>query len=63
MKNNPDTPVTVAILGQQGTFVYGKYAEQFPEQMQIVAVAEPNAERVGRFRKNSFANFRSFSSW
>ncbi|WP_256759683.1 Gfo/Idh/MocA family protein [Cohnella sp. WQ 127256] len=31
--------------GARGRFVYGKYASKYPEELKIVAVAEPNEER------------------
>jgi len=48
----PDKPVTCIILGAGGRGnVYASYAEQYPEEMRIVGVAEPIQFRRERFAK------------
>lgn len=43
--------ITAVLLGagSRGRFIYGPYAEKFPNELQFVAVAEPNAERREQF--------------
>lgn len=42
--------VTAVLLGagSRGRYIYGPYAEKYPDQLKIVAVAEPNDERRKR---------------
>ncbi len=46
--NEPIQAILVG-AGQRGSDVYGAYALKHPEQIQFVAVAEPNEERRARF--------------
>ena len=45
--------VTAAIVGagSRGRYVYGEYARRHPEQLKIVAVAEPDEEKRQTFRQ------------
>lgn len=43
--------LTAVLLGagSRGRYIYGPYAEKFPNELKMVAVAEPNEERRNRF--------------
>ncbi|MGO4345283.1 Gfo/Idh/MocA family protein [Paenibacillus sp. MCAF9] len=43
--------LTAVLLGagSRGRYIYGPYAEKFPNELKMVAVAEPNEERRKRF--------------
>jgi len=56
----------IAILGagSRGAFAYAPYAKKRPDQVQIVAVAEPNKERRERFSKEyGIAPEHQYESW
>ena len=46
-------PITAIVLGagQRGANVYGGYALSFPNELKIVGVAEPRADRRAAFPK------------
>ena len=59
----PTRKVTVALAGAgaRGVRVYGAYAGLYPEEMEIVAVAEPNEERLKDFcREHNIPENRAF---
>ncbi|MBK9290012.1 MAG: Gfo/Idh/MocA family oxidoreductase [Bacteroidetes bacterium] len=61
----PDKPVTAITLGAgaRGN-TYGNYAIQFPDQLKIVGVAEPNPIRNERYaRKHDISPGNRFNSW
>lgn len=43
--------LTAVLLGagSRGRYIYGPYAEKFPNELKFVAVAEPDDERRQRF--------------
>jgi len=45
--------LTAVLLGagSRGRYIYGPYAEKFPNELKIVAVAEPDEERRSQFAK------------
>jgi predicted dehydrogenase len=50
--------------GQRGADVYGEYARQHPDQIRIMAVAEPIAERRQRFAdRHDLGDDQTFVSW
>ena len=50
--------------GQRGSEVYGAYALRHPEQLQFVAVAEPNTKRRERFaNQHAISTANQFTSW
>jgi predicted dehydrogenase len=50
--------------GKRGMFAYGPYALNRPDEIQFIAVAEPNEERRNRFAKlHSIPADRQFASW
>ena len=58
--------VTAILIGagQRGADVYASYALQFPSELKIVGVAEPNAERRERFcALHNIAPENSFADW
>lgn len=58
--------VTAVILGagQRGADVYGAYALRFPNELKIIAVAEPSEERRNRFATlHRISAENRFSSW
>lgn len=57
--------VTLAVIGagQRGVN-YGSYASRYPHEVQIVAVADPNARRRERFQSlHGIADTHCFASW
>ena len=44
-------PITAVLLGagMRGSFAYGPYAARYPENLEFVAVAEPDPVRRARF--------------
>lgn len=62
---NPDKPVTAITLGagSRGT-VYGDYAAEYPKQLKIVGVADPNKIRNERYaEKHGIIENNRFTSW
>ncbi len=60
------TPVTAAIIGagNRGKDVYAQYALDNPNELQIVAVAEPNeARRIQLATRHELGKEMQFSSW
>ena len=60
------TPIEVMVLGAggRGTFAYAPYARNHPEELNITAVAEPDADRRNRFGDMyEIAPERRFASW
>lgn len=50
--------------GQRGMNVYGAYAEKFPDEFQIVAVAEPMQERREEMcRRHNIPPERAYENW
>ena len=59
-------PVSMALIGagQRGTYAYGPFALENPEELRFVAVAEPRPERRSRFaEQHGIPPERQFSSW
>ncbi len=58
-------PLNAVVLGAGGRgSVYGSFALQYPQDMQIVAVAEPRADRLAQFAGlHDIAPEYCFSSW
>ncbi len=59
-------PVTAVLIGagDRGLHVYGKYAQKFPDELKIVAVAEPIAIRREKCRKwHRITESHAFASW
>lgn len=59
-------PITAIILGagQRGANVYGGYALNFPNELKIVGVAEPRADRRAAFAKeHGIPEGRCFAGW
>ena len=59
-------PVTVALIGagQRGTYAYGPFAADFPDELRFVAVAEPHPDRRNRFAEDhGIPEDRRFASW
>jgi predicted dehydrogenase len=60
------SPIEAVLIGagQRGTFAYGAYAVQHPEEIRFVAVAEPDPERRARFAEvHNLPSDRCFESW
>ncbi|WP_136608485.1 Gfo/Idh/MocA family protein [Paenibacillus dokdonensis] len=58
--------VTAVLLGagSRGRYIYGPYAEKHPEELKIVAVAEPNVERRQRMAAiHDIAPEYVYTSW
>jgi len=58
--------LTAVLLGagSRGRYIYGPYAEKFPNELKFVAVAEPNEERRARFAEiHGIAPDRVYDSW
>jgi Oxidoreductase family, NAD-binding Rossmann fold/Oxidoreductase family, C-terminal alpha/beta domain len=65
LHKRPDRPVTAVTLGAgaRGN-VYGDYAIEYPEQLTIVGVADPNPLRLERYaRKHKVAQENCFANW
>lgn len=65
LKADVSKPVTVVVLGagQRGS-VYASYAEQFPECMQVVGVADINPVRLAKMAdKHNVPANRRFTDW
>ena len=60
------TPISAVLIGagQRGADAYGPYALRHPEQLRIVAVAEPDLERRSRFvAQHHIPSENQFASW
>ncbi len=58
--------ITAVLIGagQRGANAYAEYALRYPQELQIVAVAEPDADKTENFReKHGIPKNRCFSSW
>lgn len=58
--------LTAVLLGagSRGRYIYGPYAEKFPNELKFVAVAEPNDERRQRFAEiHQIDDARVYNSW
>ncbi|MCJ8013400.1 Gfo/Idh/MocA family oxidoreductase [Paenibacillus sp. KQZ6P-2] len=58
--------LTAVVLGagSRGRLIYGPYAEKFPNELHIVAVAEPNEERRNQFAAiHNIAPEHVYSTW
>ena len=61
--NQPVQAVLVG-AGQRGMEVYGRYATQHPDQLNFVAVAEPNSDRRAEFAaRHDIDQEMQFESW
>ena len=61
--NQPVQAVLVG-AGQRGMEVYGRYATQHPDQLNFVAVAEPNSDRRAEFAaRHEIDQEMQFESW
>jgi predicted dehydrogenase len=61
----PDKPITVVTIGagNRGS-VYGNYALSYPDEMDIIGVAEPIPVRNERYtQKHSISDLNRFSTW
>ncbi|HEY9786117.1 MAG TPA: Gfo/Idh/MocA family oxidoreductase [Candidatus Obscuribacterales bacterium] len=59
-------PVEAVLIGagERGTFVFGEYAMQHPDELKIVAVAEPVEEKRRRFaERHQLVDEQCYSSW
>ena len=59
-------PITAVLLGAgaRGHFSYGPYAQEYPDQLKFVAVAEPNPVRRERFAQaHGIPPERQFATW
>ncbi|QNK57286.1 Gfo/Idh/MocA family protein [Paenibacillus sp. PAMC21692] len=59
-------PLTAVLLGagSRGRYIYGPYAEKYPNELRIVAVAEPDAGRRSSFAAlHGIAPERTYTSW
>lgn len=59
-------PVTVAVLGagNRGREAYGEYILRHPEEIRVVAVAEPDKDKRSLFSKeHNIPEENQFSSW
>ncbi|MDQ6422416.1 Gfo/Idh/MocA family oxidoreductase [Paenibacillus sp. LHD-117] len=59
-------PLTAVMLGagSRGRYIYGPYAEKFPNELKIVAVAEPDDERRSRFADlHGIGPEHAYDSW
>ena len=62
----PMKPITAIVLGagQRGANVYAAYALSFPNELKIVGVAEPRADRRAAFaREHGIPEGRCFAGW
>ena len=60
------SPIEIALIGagNRGAVAYGSYALQHPEQVRVVAVAEPNPDRRERVAdQHDISPERCFHSW
>jgi predicted dehydrogenase len=59
------SPITAVVLGAGGRgTVYGGYALKHPQDIEVVAVAEPQADRLARFAtQHDIPPSHQFSSW
>lgn len=58
--------ITAVLLGagSRGRYIYGPYAEKFPNELKIIAVAEPDDERRKRFADiHQIASEYVYDSW
>lgn len=58
--------LTAVLLGagSRGRYIYGPYAEKFPNELKFVAVAEPDDERRQRFAEiHQIAEEHVYNSW
>src|SRR5687768_4080193 len=65
LHKRPAKPVTAITLGagSRGN-VYGNYAVQYPEQLDIIGVAEPIALRNERYaKKHAITDAHRFNTW
>ncbi|HAD13724.1 MAG TPA: oxidoreductase [Saprospirales bacterium] len=61
----PDRPITIVTIGagNRGN-VYGNYALSYPDEMDIVGVAEPNPVRIDRYtQKHNIPEANRFNTW
>lgn len=59
-------PITAAMIGAgvRGFYVYGPYAQAYPDEVQFVAVAEPDPGRRARFAQaHNIPPERQFATW
>jgi len=59
-------PIEAVLIGagERGTFVFGEYATQHPDELKIVAVAEPVEEKRRRFaERHQLVDEQCYSSW
>ncbi len=59
-------PITAVLLGagNRGYHVYGPYAQEYPDELHFVAVAEPHQARRERFAQaHNIPAERQFASW
>jgi predicted dehydrogenase len=59
-------PMTAILIGagDRGVRAYGPYALDYPNELKIIAVAEPNRERRTKFqRKHQISNEHCYESW
>ncbi|MCC3375253.1 Gfo/Idh/MocA family protein [Cohnella sp. REN36] len=59
-------PITAVLLGagSRGRYIYGPYAEKYPNDLRIVAVAEPDEMRRRQFaEKHGIGEDNAFASW
>ena len=63
MTNHPIQAILIG-AGQRGREAYGPYALQHPDEIQFVAVAEPDPVRRGSFaRQHNISPENQFESW
>lgn len=58
--------ITAVLLGagSRGRYIYGPYAEKYPNELKFVAVAEPDEERRNRFAEiHGIAPEYAYASW
>ncbi|MBS9525711.1 Gfo/Idh/MocA family oxidoreductase [Litoribacter alkaliphilus] len=62
---DPDKPVTAITIGAGGRGnVYGNFAHNFPQQMNIVGVAEPHEQRRESYvKKHNIDSDKTFTTW
>ncbi|QUH29711.1 Gfo/Idh/MocA family protein [Vallitalea guaymasensis] len=61
-----DKPINVCLLGagSRGYFAFGNYAHSHPENLKVIAVAEPDKSKMERFLKvHDVDNEMTFTSW
>ncbi len=59
-------PITAIVFGAggRGMYAYGPYATEYPDELKIVAVAEPNDERRARFAQmHGIPEQNQFKTW